>query len=134
MKTFAILLSLLCLTGTTVPAQESKTNDAVKIPASQAKAHIGSQAVVTGTVAEVHIAEKLIRLNLDKPFPAQPFTAVIFAANTNLFPDVAKLKGKTVEVSGTIAAYRERPQIVLTSTNQLKVVEASEGLAPGSKP
>jgi hypothetical protein len=134
MKTFAALVAFLSLAATSLLAQENKTNDTVRIPAAQAKDHIGAQAVVTGKIAEVNIAEKLVRLNFEKPFPAHVFQAVIFAANTNLFPDVAKLNGKTVEVSGKIAAYRERPQIVLTSTNQLKVVEAVAGHTPASKP
>jgi len=78
----------------------------------------------------VNKAQRLIRLNFDKPFPAEPFTAVIFAANTNLFPDIDKLKNQTVEVSGKITAYRERPQIVLTSTNQLRVLDKTS--EPGS--
>ena len=127
MKIFAILLTSLALAGTSVNAQDAKTNDTVKIPASQAKDHIGSQAVVSGKIAEVNIAEKLVRLNFEKPFPAHVFQAVIFSDHTNLFPDVAKLKGKTIEVSGKIAAYRERPQIILTATNQLKVIEATAG-------
>ena len=127
MRTLAILFTLLGLTGALVNAQEARTNDTIKIPASQAKDHIGSQALVTGKIAEVNIAEKLVRLNFEKPFPAHVFQAVIFADHTNLFPDVAKLKGKTIEVSGKIAAYRERPQIILTATNQLKVVEPAAG-------
>lgn len=131
MRTLVLLVTLLGLASASVNAQEAKTNDTAKIPASQAKDHIGANAVVTGKIAEVNIAEKLIRLNFEKPFPAHVFQAVIFSANTNLFPDVAKLKGKTIEITGKIAAYRERPQIVLTATNQLKVVEATTG--PDSK-
>jgi DNA/RNA endonuclease YhcR with UshA esterase domain len=51
------------------------------------------------------------------------FTAVVFSSNTNRFPDLEKLQGKTVEVTGKITEYRARPQIVLLSTNQLKVIE-----------
>ena len=115
-------------------AQETKTNETIRISAAQAKEHIGAQAVVSGKVAEVNIARAIIRINLDKAYPAQPFTAIIFPEKTNLFPDVAKLKGKSVEVSGKINAYRDRPQIVLTSTNQLKVLEAADGKTEPAKP
>jgi DNA/RNA endonuclease YhcR with UshA esterase domain len=121
-KRFVIFIFLLAFSGTPLWAQETKTNEKLHLSAAQAKDNIGADAVVSGKVVEVNIAEKLIRINLDKAYPAQVFTAVIFAANTNLFPDIAKIKGKNVEVSGKIAAYRDRPQIVLTSTNQLKVV------------
>jgi DNA/RNA endonuclease YhcR with UshA esterase domain len=65
----------------------------------------------------------LIRLNFDKPFPQNTFTAVIFASDTNKFPEVDKLQGKMVEVSGKVAEYRGHPQIVVNSTNQIKVVD-----------
>ncbi len=104
-------------------AQETKTNSPAKIPAAEAKTHLGANAIVIGAIVEVNRAEKLVRLNFDKPFPNQPFTAVIFGDKTNLFAELEKLKGKTVEVSGKITDYRGRPQIVLTATNQLKLIE-----------
>ena len=126
MRSIFILVSLIALWPARLIAEETKINAPAKIPASQAKEFIGSEKTVTGTVVEVNQAEKLVRLNFDKPFPAQTFTAIVFAAKTNLFPDLLKLKGKTVEVSGKIVEYRERPQIVLVATNQLVVVESSK--------
>jgi len=79
--------------------------------------------VVKGKIAEVNVGERIVRLNFEQPYPNNPFTAVIFPPNTNKFPEVEKLKGRIVEVSGKIASYRERPQIVLTSTNQVRVLE-----------
>jgi hypothetical protein len=119
-----LFFATLCSIGAV--AQESKTNAPSKIPASQANDFVGSEKTVTGKVSEVNVAERLIRINFDKPFPNQTFTAVIFAAKTNLFPEVEKLKDKTVEVRGKIVNYRDRPQIVLTSTNQLNVVKTTE--------
>jgi len=127
MKKVVLLLNLaVLLTGA---AQENKsdstakTNAPIQISASAAKEHIGAQAVVKGTIAEVNVGERIVRLNFEHPYPKNAFTAVIFPANTNKFADLEKLKGKTVEISGKIAAYHERPQIVLTSTNQVKVIE-----------
>ena len=134
MKAISLFALFGCLAFAQVHAQESKTNETLRIPAAQAKEHVGAQAVVSGKVAEVNITKAIIRINLDKAFPAQPFTAVIFPDKTNLFPEVAKLKGKSVEVSGKINAYRDRPQIVLTSTNQLKIVEASDAKTDSAKP
>ena len=121
-----IIATLFAFSLLKLGAQESSTNAPAKIPASQAKDFVGSEKTVTGKVAEVNVAERLIRINFDKPFPNQTFTAVIFAAKTNLFPEVEKLKDKTVEVSGKIAMFRDRPQIVLTSTNQLVSVKSQE--------
>jgi len=104
-------------------AQEAKTNTLVRIVASEAKTNIGTNAIVTGKIAEVNKTERIIRLNFGAAFPNNTFTAVIFPDKMNLFPDVEKLKDAKVEVSGKITAYREHPQIVLNSTNQLKVLE-----------
>jgi DNA/RNA endonuclease YhcR with UshA esterase domain len=130
MKKVVLLLNLAVLLS--ADAQENKgdsgakTNAPIQISAAAAKEHIGAQAVVKGTIAEVNVGERIVRLNFEQPYPKNPFTAVIFPANTNKFPGVEKLKGKTVEISGKIAEYRERPQIVLTSTNQVRVFEGSK--------
>ena len=121
-----IIATLFAFSLLKLGAQETNTNAPSKIPASQAKDFVGSEKTVTGKVVEVNVAEKLIRINFDKPFPNQTFTAVIFAAKTNLFPEVEKLKDKTVEVSGKIAVFRDRPQIILTTTNQLVSVKSQE--------
>jgi hypothetical protein len=104
-------------------ATESTTNSPIRIEAAKAKEHIGARAIVSGTIAEVNVGERIVRLNFEEPYPKTPFTAVIFPANTNKFPEVEKLKGKKVEVNGKITPYHERPQIVLTSTNQVTAVE-----------
>ena len=124
-KLAIIAILFVGVTRVALSAETNKTNALViTITAAQAKDHIDTEATVTGTVFEVNKAEKLVRLNFDKPFPNQTFTAVVFASKTNLFPEIEKLKGKKVEVTGKIAAYRDRPQIVLNSTNQLKLVES----------
>jgi DNA/RNA endonuclease YhcR with UshA esterase domain len=110
-------------------AEEGKTNAtakadaAIKCTAAEAKGHIGSKGTVTGTIAEIHKTASVVGLNFDKPYPENVFTAVIFARSTNQFAEVDKLKGKTVEVTGLIKDYRNRAEIILESTNQLKVIE-----------
>jgi DNA/RNA endonuclease YhcR with UshA esterase domain len=128
------LTTLVVLSALALPllAQDSNTNAPIKIRAVQAKAHVGAKAIVTGKVAEVNLTEKLARINLDQPFPNQTFTAVAFGAKTNLIANLDKLKDKTIEVSGTIAEYRNRPQIILQETNQLRVVEATAEAKAGN--
>jgi Predicted RNA-binding protein, contains TRAM domain len=110
----------------------AKTNAPIRISATEAKEHIGAEAVVKGKIAEVNVGERITRLNFEEAYPKTPFTAVIFPRSTNQFPEIEKLKSKTVEVSGKIAAYRERPQIVLTSSNQVTVIELTKD-APEKK-
>ena len=94
-----------------------------KIGAAEAGKHYQETCIVTGKVAQVTIRERLVYLNLDKPYPATPFTGVIFARATNQFGDLSKLKGRHVEIKGRVEDYNGKVQIVLNSTNQLKVVD-----------
>jgi DNA/RNA endonuclease YhcR with UshA esterase domain len=103
---------------------ETNTNAPLRILSSEAKDHLGANAIVKGKVAEVNGNARLMRLNFDKAFPNQTMTAVVFARYTNLFPHLAALEGKTVEVTGKIVEYRNRPEIQLERTNQLMVLEA----------
>jgi DNA/RNA endonuclease YhcR with UshA esterase domain len=132
MKRVIALAILLGFSALVLRAEEGKTNapaksaEPVKIKAEEAKKHIGEEAVVSGTVAEVNRAASLVRLNFEKPYPNNVFAAVIFNRNTNAFPEVDKLKGKSVEVSGKVADYHGRPEIVVNSANQVKVIEKEE--------
>src|SRR2546422_953040 len=67
--------------------------------------------------------KKSTHLTCGKPHPNEDFTAVVFSSKTNLFEDLTKLAGKTVEVSGKVEAYHDKPQIVLNEKKQLKVIE-----------
>lgn len=59
-------------------------------------------------------------LDLDKPYPNAPFTAVIFGDDRPKFgtPETS-LRGKRICVTGQISDYHGRPEIVLTDPRQL---------------
>ena len=125
----AILPFLLCLQ---LVAQESRTNAPasefpIKISATEAKTHTGAEAIVTGKVAEVNQNDRILRFNFEKPYPDNAFTAVVFSANTNQFEHPERFSGKTVEVHGTIKDYHGHPEIIVTKSNQLQVVEKPKG-------
>ena len=130
MKTILAIITTLSLLAVSATAQtakkaEPKNDHPQKIGAAEADKHYDETMIVTGKVAQVSIREKLVYLNLDKPFPASQFSGVIFAKSTNQFGDLKKLEGCQVEIKGKIAQYREKPQIVLDSTNQLTVTECA---------
>jgi DNA/RNA endonuclease YhcR with UshA esterase domain len=104
-------------------AGEIQTEKPKKIPATEADKHYEETITVTGKLAQVTIREKLVYVNLDKKHPDTPLTCVMFARATNRFGDLKQLEGKRVEVRGRIEEYKEKPQIILNSRNQLKVVE-----------
>ncbi len=138
MRTIISLAVVLSLFAYCAKAQEAKSSEPKKeapkkISAADAEKHVDETVVVTGKVAQVTIREKIVYVNLDKPFPDSPFTAVIFARSTNQFGDLKQLKGKDVEINGKITEYRDKAQIVLDSKNQLKVVEKAGGAGGGEK-
>lgn len=133
-----LLISSLVLTAV-VFAQDKKPGDTStpvpqKISAEDATKHYQETMTVTGKVAQVSIREKLVYINLDKKHPDSPFTCVIFSRATNQFGNIKALEGKSIEVTGKIDDFHDKPQIVLNTTNQLKVLANSAGPASTDKP
>jgi len=86
--------------------------------------HIGEFASVKGKVHQVYISSRgNIFLNIDGIYPDNPFTAVIFKSDADKFPNIKSLEGKTIIVTGQIKLYRNKPEIILNSPNQIKVVK-----------
>jgi hypothetical protein len=125
-----IFMSLLLSIGMPLllSAQNQKGEEVPRHKPDEAKQLVGQQVVIAGRIAEVSKATKLVRLNFEKPFPDQPFQAVIFSSATNRFKgiDFDTLKDKTVEVTGKVTEYHGRPQIVVEAPGNLKVVAGGE--------
>jgi DNA/RNA endonuclease YhcR with UshA esterase domain len=94
----------------------------VNLKPSETSSKIGSNALVTGYVADVVIREKVAYLNFDGKYPKNTFTAVIFPEKYELFGDLMSYKNKTVEVKGKIGTYSGKPQIILNNKNQIRVI------------
>jgi DNA/RNA endonuclease YhcR with UshA esterase domain len=90
----------------------------------QAKNHLREKATVCGLVVSTKYAASSHRsptfLNLDNPYPRQPFTIVIWGDDRAKFgtPE-ATYANKRVCVTGTIEEYRGKPEIVATDPSQL---------------
>src|SRR5712692_6092765 len=80
-----------------------------KLSASEAKDHIGETAAVCGDVASTHYAASTkgqpTFLNLDKPYPNQIFTVLIWGSNRSKFGR-PECDGKRICVAGKITEYR----------------------------
>jgi hypothetical protein len=62
-----------------------------------------------------HLRSRPAFLGFGKPYPDQPFAAVIFGTDRAKFGTLeTTLQGKRVCVSGAIREYRGKPEIVLT--------------------
>lgn len=116
MKKF--ITALVAIAAFTIQAEDTSK----KIGTAEVDRHFQESLTVTGKVAQVTIREKLVYLNLDKPYPNTPLTGIIFSRMTNQFGDLPSLKGKSVELTGRIEDHNGKLQIVINSTNQLKVV------------
>jgi hypothetical protein len=98
--------------------------DAASIEAMEAADHVGQTATVCGIVASAKFATSLRSqptfLNLDKPYPDQVFTAVIFGDDRAKFGTPERsLRGKRICVTGVIRRYREQLEMVLDNPDQL---------------
>jgi DNA/RNA endonuclease YhcR with UshA esterase domain len=99
---------------------------AANLTADEAKNHIGENVTVCGTVASTHYASSSRRaptfVNLDKPYPNQPFTILIWGEDLSKFnPKPTTWDGKRVCATGTISLYQGRPEIVAKEPGQIKV-------------
>jgi len=99
-----------------------KSQEYINLKTTETSSKIGSNAVVTGYVADVVIREKVAYLNFDGKYPKNTFTAVIFPDKFEVFGDLLSYKNKTVEVRGKIGQYSGKPQIILNNKNQIRIV------------
>ena len=88
-----------------------------RLTAAEANAHVGQQATVCGSVAGVHQATgskgEPTFINLDKPYPNQIFTILIWGSDLPNFGNPeGKYLGKQVCVTGTITIFKDVPEIV----------------------
>ncbi len=88
----------------------------------EAKEYIGKVVTVKGFVADVFKSEKVAYLNFMEKYPNNPFTAVIFASKFEDFGDLNKFENQNVEVTGRVGLYKDKPQIILNSERQIKIV------------
>jgi DNA/RNA endonuclease YhcR with UshA esterase domain len=97
-----------------------------RLSAAEAKDHFGENATVCGEVAGTrYVASSKGQptfLNLDKPYPNQIFTVVIWGDNRSKFgtPE-SGYKGKNVCVTGKITAYAGLPEIVVDDPKQIRI-------------
>ena len=96
---------------------------AATIPDSQAISHVGQTATVQGTVSNVHVSGKgTVFINFGDAYPNQDFTAVIFSSSAGAFGDVVRLDGKKLAVTGPITMWKGKPEMILRTPANLRVV------------
>jgi hypothetical protein len=96
------------------------------ISAAEAKNHVGERGTVCGEVASVHYAAETrgnpTFLNLDKPYPNQIFTVLIWGSDRPKFGDPEQTyRNKRICVTGKISDYKGIPEIIASEPSQIKV-------------
>jgi len=90
---------------------------------AEAKDHINEEAAVSGYVADVVIRDRVSYLNFDKKYPKNTFTGVVFEEKFGEVGDLEQYRNKNIELTGKITIYKGKPQIIINSKNQIKVLK-----------
>ena len=96
-----------------------------RISPTEASSHIGERGTVCGFVASAHFATRTrgnpTFLNLDKPYPSQIFTVLIWGIDRAKFgaPEVL-YQAKHICATGTIESYRGVPEIIAREPGQIQ--------------
>ena len=96
------------------------------LSAAEAKNHIGEKATVCGEVASAHYAERTkgspTFINLDKPYPNQIFTILIWGRDRPKFgTSDQEYRGKHICATGMIKDFRGSPEIIAYELSQIAV-------------
>ena len=112
----------------------AQTNVPPRIPAAAATNYLNQEVIVTDRVAQVTIRPTIVFLNLNQRYPDSPLTCVIKGSDTNNFSDLKSYQDKEVEVSGHITDFQGKPEIVLTTTNQIKILADTQSGTQAPQP
>jgi DNA/RNA endonuclease YhcR with UshA esterase domain len=122
MKRFKLLLIIASLIGLVSIAYAQET-----ITPEDAAKFIGQQKTVCGTVASAHYAAIIKKqptsLHLNKPYPNQIFSVLIWASDSSKFekPPETLYSGKEICVTGMIRSYQGKAEIVVKEPSQIKM-------------
>ena len=92
------------------------------ISPQEASHHVGATMTVEGEVSQVSTSGGgTTFINFGGRFPNHVFYAVIFRKNINRFSDVHSLVGNSVSITGAIELYKGKPQIILSTPEQIQL-------------
>ena len=121
-------LSLLILICMSVVAITAIAQDTGSITATDASKYVGQKKMVCGKVVSTKFLSSNSKqptfLNLDKPYPNQVFTIVIWGSDRKNFskPPETEYADKELCVTGVITSYKDKPEIVASAPTQIQIV------------
>ena len=110
MKRMALVLSVM-VTAAPACAQTIRPEEAL--------AHIGQSVTVEGRASIQKMPSGEVYLDLAGRGDNAPVSAYISRWNAARFGDIANLDGRMVAITGAIGTFRYRPEIFLTSPDQI---------------
>jgi hypothetical protein len=86
--------------------------------------YYGKIMIVEGTIVGTHNTGKVCFLNFHKNWKRY-FAAVIFASNYHKFSESPEslFIGKKVQITGLIKKYQGKPEIIISSPDQIKIIK-----------
>lgn len=115
-----VLVSTLAVLSPIISAQEPK------IEALKAPFHVGKSVMACGKLAEIKHLDNRHYLNLDKSYPNQSLTLLIWDNNYRWFEErfgsIDNMKGKRFCARGTIEDYRGSLQIKVANPQFLRLM------------
>ena len=93
-----------------------------KLTTREAKYNIGHLATVCGKVAgwrHTSAQGDPTFLDLDRPYPNQLFTVIIWARDRARFKDPEDYRGRSICITGRIASHRGEPEMIISDPTQL---------------
>jgi DNA/RNA endonuclease YhcR with UshA esterase domain len=103
--------------------ETSSTASKDAISCNDASKHVGDSLTVRGYVADIFESEKVSYLNFENKFPRNVFTCTVFAGSAGSFGELKKYRGRQVEVTGKITSYKNKPQMILWTEAQIRILE-----------
>lgn len=116
-----VLVKLLdAYAGTNAAARTAAPAPAGIIDYTDAPQHIGSYASVRGVLVDAYATQSgTVFLDFCKNYKSCPFSGVIFADDVKKFGDLSRYVGQAITLTGTIASYEGKAEIILTEPSQL---------------
>jgi DNA/RNA endonuclease YhcR with UshA esterase domain len=115
---YIITILLLMFSASNVFAADTITPE-------DASKYVGKQATVCGKVASTHYSTRSRRqptfININRPYPNQIFTALIWGADRIKFQNAPEnyYRNKNICVSGLVEQYKGTPEIIVRNPNQI---------------
>ena len=133
-NSFATSVLLFLLVGGLVHAEPAiHPDEGLKHLAwPDARKAVGENAFISGKIINVGSAGRVNFLNFDTERPAE-FVLIVFRKDLENFPRPLgeTYDGKIVRVRGTVSLYRDKPQIIVTSPDQIEILDELPAIDDG---